>query len=200
MFAGPSEILIVADKYNNSEWVAYDMLAQSEHDESAQSILITDNETFANDVSKNIKSFIKTSDRSEIIKESIIRNGLIILIKDLKKSYNLINEIAPEHLSLMFKNAQKIEKNITNAGVIFIGKWTPEAMGDYILGPSHVLPTNGASKNSSGLSVYNFIKKISSIRNNQKTIKTLGPSASIIAECEGLDAHAKSIQARLNGK
>ena len=200
MFAGPSEILIVADKYNNSEWVAYDMLAQSEHDESAQSILITDNETFANDVSKNIKSFIKTSNRSEIIKESITRNGLIILIKDLKKSYNLINEIAPEHLSLMFKNAQKIEKNITNAGVIFIGKWTPEAMGDYILGPSHVLPTNGASKNSSGLSVYNFIKKISSIRNNQKTIRALGPSASIIAECEGLDAHAKSIQARLNGK
>ena len=100
----------------------------------------------------------------------------------------------------MFKDAHKIEKNIINAGVIFLGKWTPEAMGDYIMGPSHVLPTNGASKNSSGLSVYNFIKKISSIKNSQKTIKILGPSARIIAECEGLDAHAKSIQVRLNGK
>src|SRR6056300_1089037 len=181
MFAGPSEVLIVADKSNNPEWVAYDMLAQSEHDESAQSILITSN-------------------RSDIIKKSINRNGLIIIIKDLKKSYDLINKIAPEHLSLMFKDAHKIEKNIINAGVIFLGKWTPEAMGDYIMGPSHVLPTNGASKNSSGLSVYNFIKKISSIKNSQKTIKILGPSARIIAECEGLDAHAKSIQVRLNGK
>tara|TARA_B100001057_G_scaffold360660_1_gene363029 strand:+ start:305 stop:1600 length:1296 start_codon:yes stop_codon:yes gene_type:complete len=200
MFAGPSEILIVADKYNNPEWIAYDMLAQSEHDESAQSILITDNEIFANDVVRNIKSILKNSSRAEITKESISKNGLIILLKDLKKSYNLINKIAPEHLSLMFKNAQIIEKNIINAGVIFIGKWTPEAMGDYIMGPSHVLPTNGASKNSSGLSVYNFIKKISSIKNTQKTIKLLGPSAKIIAECEGLDAHANSIQARLNGK
>ena len=200
MFAGPSEILIVADKYNNPEWIAYDMLAQSEHDESAQSILITDNEIFANDVVRNIKSILKNSSRAEITRESISKNGLIILLKDLKKSYNLINKIAPEHLSLMFKNAQIIEKNIINAGVIFIGKWTPEAMGDYIMGPSHVLPTNGASKNSSGLSVYNFIKKISSIKNTQKTIKLLGPSAKIIAECEGLDAHANSIQARLNGK
>ena len=200
MFAGPSEILIVADRYNNPEWIAYDMLAQSEHDESAQSILITDNEIFANDVVRNIKSILKNSSRAEITRESISKNGLIILLKDLKKSYNLINKIAPEHLSLMFKNAQIIEKNIINAGVIFIGKWTPEAMGDYIMGPSHVLPTNGASKNSSGLSVYNFIKKISSIKNTQKTIKLLGPSAKIIAECEGLDAHANSIQARLNGK
>ena len=200
MFAGPSEILIVADKSNNPEWVAYDMLAQSEHDESAQSILITDDDLFAKEVSNNIKSITKTSNRSDIIKKSINRNGLIIIIKDLKKSYDLINKIAPEHLSLMFKDAQKIEENITNAGVIFMGKWTPEAMGDYIMGPSHVLPTNGASKNSSGLSVYNFIKKISSIKNSQKTIKILGPSARIIAECEGLDAHAKSIQVRLNGK
>jgi histidinol dehydrogenase len=100
----------------------------------------------------------------------------------------------------MFKNCQNIEKNIYNAGVIFIGKWTPEAMGDYIIGPSHVLPTNGAAKNSSGLSVYNFIKRISTIKATQNTIKALGPSAKIIADCEGLNAHAESIQARLDEK
>lgn len=200
MFAGPSEILIVADKNNNPDWIAYDMLAQAEHDESAQSILITNNELFAKDVKNSIQSIIKNSKRSEIIKKSINKNGLIIIIKNLKKSPYLINQIAPEHLSLMFKDAQSIEKEIINAGVIFIGKWIPEAMGDYIMGPSHVLPTNGASKNSSGLSVYNFLKKISSIKSSQRTIKTLGPSAKIIAECEGLDAHAKSIQARIDGK
>ena len=200
MMAGPSEILIVADKNNNPDWVAYDMLAQAEHDESAQSILITDNEIFARQVNASIKKELKRLNRSDIIEKSLKKNGIIIVIKNLKTSSDLINKIAPEHLSLMFKNCQNIEKNIYNAGVIFISKWTPEAMGDYIIGPSHVLPTNGASKNSSGLSVYNFIKRISTIKTTQNTIKALGPSAKIIADCEGLNAHAESIQARLNEK
>ena len=200
MMAGPSEILIVADKNNNPDWIAYDMLAQAEHDESAQSILITDNEIFAKQVSASIKKGVKRLNRSDIIEKSLKKNGIIIVIKNLKTSSDLINKIAPEHLSLMFKNCQNIEKNIFNAGVIFMGKWTPEAMGDYILGPSHVLPTNGAAKNSSGLSVFDFMKRISTIKSTQNAIKTLGPSAKIIADCEGLDAHAESIQARLNEK
>ena len=200
MMAGPSEILIVADKNNNPDWIAYDMLAQAEHDESAQSILITDSEIFAKQVNISIEKEVKRLSRSEIIKKSLKKNGVIIIIKDLKNSPDIINKIGPEHLSLMFKNCQNIEKNIYNAGVIFISKWTPEAMGDYIIGPSHVLPTNGASKNSSGLSVYNFIKRISTIKTTQNTIKALGPSAKIIADCEGLNAHAESIQARLNEK
>ena len=200
MMAGPSEILIVADKNNNPDWIAYDILAQAEHDESAQSILITDNEIFAKQVSASIKKGVKRLNRSDIIEKSLKKNGIIIIIKNLIKSSDLINKIAPEHLSLMFKNCQNIEKNIFNAGVIFMGKWTPEAMGDYILGPSHVLPTNGAAKNSSGLSVFDFMKRISTIKSTQNAIKTLGPSAKIIADCEGLDAHAESIQARLNEK
>ena len=200
MMAGPSEILIVADKNNNPDWIAYDMLAQAEHDESAQSILITDSEIFAKQVNISIEKEVKRLSRSEIIKKSLKKNGVIIIIKDLKNSPDIINKIGPEHLSLMFKNCQNIEKNIYNAGVIFIGKWTPEAMGDYIIGPSHVLPTNGAAKNSSGLSVYNFIKRISTIKTTQNTIKALGPSAKIIADCEGLNAHAESIQARLDEK
>ena len=200
MMAGPSEILIVADKNNNPDWIAYDMLAQAEHDESAQSILITDSEIFAKQVNISIEKEVKRLSRSEIIKKSLKKNGVIIIIKDLKNSPDIINKIGPEHLSLMFKNCQNIEKNIYNAGVIFISKWTPEAMGDYIIGPSHVLPTNGASKNSSGLSVYNFIKRISTIKTTQNTIKALGPSAKFIADCEGLNAHAESIQARLNEK
>ena len=143
---------------------------------------------------------IRTLNRSNIIKNSLKKNGLIIVIKDLKNSPDIINEIAPEHLSLMFKNCQSIENNIINAGVIFMGKWTPEAMGDYIMGPSHVLPTNGAARNSSGLSVYNFIKRISTIKSTKKTMDNIGPSAKIIAECEGLDAHAQSIKVRLNEK
>ena len=200
MMAGPSEILIVADKNNDPDWVAYDMLAQAEHDESAQAILITDNEIFARDVNESIKKVIRKLNRSDIIKNSLKKNGLIIVIKDLKNSPDIINEIAPEHLSLMFKNCQSIENNIINAGVIFMGKWTPEAMGDYIMGPSHVLPTNGAARNSSGLSVYNFIKRISTIKSTKKTMDNIGPSAKIIAECEGLDAHAQSIKVRLNEK
>ena len=200
MMAGPSEILIVADKNNNPDWIAYDMLAQAEHDESAQSILITDSEIFAKQVNISIEKEVKRLSRSEIIKKSLKKNGVIIIIKDLKNSPDIINKIGPEHLSLMFKNCQNIEKNIYNAGVIFIGKWTPEAMGDYIIGPSHVLPTNGAAKNSSGLSVYDFIKRISTIKATQNTIKALGPSAKIIADCEGLNAHAESIQARLDEK
>ena len=200
MMAGPSEILIVADKNNNPDWIAYDMLAQAEHDESAQSILITDNEIFAKQVSASIKKGVKRLNRSDIVEKSLKKNGIIIIIKNLIKSSDLTNKIAPEHLSLMFKNCQNIEKNIFNAGVIFMGKWTPEAMGDYILGPSHVLPTNGAAKNSSGLSVFDFMKRISTIKSTQNAIKTLGPSAKIIADCEGLDAHAESIQARLNEK
>lgn len=200
MMAGPSEILIVADRFNNPDWIAYDMMAQAEHDESAQSILITDNELFAKKVNTSINRVIKKLNRPKIIEKSLKKNGLIIVIKNVKNSPEIINNIAPEHLSLMFKNCQNIENKIINAGVIFMGKWTPEAMGDYIMGPSHVLPTNGAAKNSSGLSVYDFIKRVSTIKSNQKTIKNLGPSAKIIADCEGLDAHAQSIQVRLDEK
>ena len=200
MIAGPSEVLVLADSSAKIDYVAADMIAQAEHDVDASAICVTSSIKFAKSLLSEINIQSQLLPRRDIINKSLIRNGAVYVVKNLKECISFANIFAPEHLEVFTVNPDEISTKIVNAGSIFVGEGSAEAFGDYIAGPSHVLPTNGASKNSSGLSVYNFLKKISSINSNQRTIKTLGPSAKIIAECEGLDAHAKSIQARIDGK
>ena len=197
MLAGPSEILILADENNRADWVAADLLSQAEHDISAQAILITDSENLLENVNKELVIQTKGLDRKDIVKKSITKNGYGILISNIKDAIEIINNIAPEHLSILCKENNQIENKITNAGVIFSDEWTPESMGDYIIGPSHILPTNGMAKRQSGLSVYNFLRRQSTISSSKKTIDNLGPSAILLADCEGLDAHANSIKIRI---
>ena len=197
MLAGPSEILILADENNRADWVAADLLSQAEHDISAQAILVTDSENLLENVNKELVSQTKELKRKDIVKKSIAENGYGILVSNINDAIEIINNIAPEHLSILCKENSQIENKITNAGVIFSGEWTPESMGDYIIGPSHILPTNGMAKRQSGLSVYNFLRRQSTISSSKKTITTLGPSAMLLADCEGLDAHANSIKIRI---
>ena len=197
MLAGPSEILILADENNRADWVAADLLSQAEHDISAQAILITDSENLLENVNKELVIQTKGLDRKDIVKKSITKNGYGILVSNIKDAIEIINNIAPEHLSILCKENNQIENKITNAGVIFSDEWTPESMGDYIIGPSHILPTNGMAKRQSGLSVYNFLRRQSTISSSKKTIDNLGPSAILLADCEGLDAHANSIKIRI---
>ena len=200
MVAGPSEILVVADKFNNAKHIAVDLLSQAEHDERAQSILITDDMNFANNVNKSIIEELKKLDRQKIAKASCKNFGAIILVKNIRDSIQLINEIAPEHLELSFKNCEKLLRKIINAGAIFIGKYTPEAIGDYIAGPNHVLPTNKTAKFSSGLNVLDFMKRTSLVKCSLKSLKRIGPDAINLAEEEGLGAHALSIKTRIENK
>ena len=197
MLAGPSEILIIADKNNRADWIAADLLSQAEHDISAQSILITDNEDLLKNVNNEISIQLKNLKRAEIISKSIESNGYGILVNNINDAAAIANIIAPEHLSILCSEKDIIESEIKNAGVIFVDEWTPESMGDYIIGPSHILPTNGMAKNQSGLSIFNFLRRQSTISSNKETLKELGPSAITIAECEGLDAHANSIKLRI---
>ena len=198
MIAGPSEILVVADKDNNPRHIAIDLLSQAEHDELAQSILITDNEVFANEVSKKLENEIQKLKRVKIAKKSWLNFGAIIVVKKINNCIHLINDIAPEHLELMITNAEKFMKKINNAGAIFIGKYTPEAIGDYIAGPNHVLPTDRTAKFSSGLNVLDFVKRTSLVKFDIKSLKKVGPDAIILAQEEGLGAHALSISSRIN--
>lgn len=198
MIAGPSEILVVADKKNNARHIAIDLLSQAEHDELAQSILITDDLNFAKEVDKNLQIEIKKLDRYEIALKSCKNFGSIIIVNDLlNESLELINKIAPEHLELSFQGVEKVIKRISNAGAIFIGKYTPEAIGDYIAGPNHVLPTDRTAKFSSGLNVLDFMKRTSLVKCSLKSLKRIGPDAINLAEEEGLGAHALSIKSRL---
>ena len=198
MIAGPSEILVVADKNNNPRHIAIDLLSQAEHDELAQSILITDNEFFANEVSEQLENEIEKLKRVKIAKKSWFNFGAIIVVKKINNSIHLINDIAPEHLELTIANAEKFIKKINNAGAIFIGKYTPEAIGDYIAGPNHVLPTDRTAKFSSGLNVLDFVKRTSLVKFDIRSLKKIGPDAIILAQEEGLGAHALSISSRIN--
>ena len=198
MIAGPSEILVVADKNNNPRHIAIDLLSQAEHDELAQSILITDNEFFACKVSEQLENEIEKLKRVKIAKKSWFNFGAIIVVKKINNSIHLINDIAPEHLELTIANAEKFIKKIINAGAIFIGKYTPEAIGDYIAGPNHVLPTDRTAKFSSGLNVLDFVKRTSLVKFDIRSLKKIGPDAIILAQEEGLGAHALSISSRIN--
>jgi len=197
MIAGPSEILIIADKKNNPEHIAIDLLSQAEHDKLAQSILITDDENFAKKVIDNIKVLLETLDRKEIASESWNNFGVVIVSKSIQSSISLANEIAPEHLELAVDNSVKYLGKIKNAGAVFLGKYTPEAIGDYVAGPNHVLPTDRTAKFSSGLNVLDFFKRTSVVSCNSTNLKKIGKDAIILANQEGLQAHALSIECRI---
>ena len=197
MVAGPSEVSIIADKYSNPSWIAADLIAQAEHDIYAQSILISNNRNLINSVNKNLKSQLNDLPKKNIAAKSIKNYGIAIYAKNIKKISEVINIIAPEHLEINFLNSTEIIKRIKNVGSIFIGKFSPEAMGDYIAGPNHVLPTSGSAKFSSGLSVNDFLKRHSLIKITKTGIERLGPSVINLSRHEKLEGHARSIKMRL---
>ena len=196
--AGPSEILIVADSMNDPKWIAYDLLAQAEHDQLARSILITDNENFAEKVLTSVENILSSLQRSEIARASWENQGAVIIVDSLAEVPELVDLIAPEHLELAVEKPEKMMQQIKHAGAIFLGCYTPEAIGDYVAGPNHVLPTDRAARFSSGLSVFDFIKRTTFVKCDLQGLKKIGPPAITLAQAEGLPAHAESIKVRLN--
>ena len=201
MLAGPSEILIVCDKFSNSEWVASDLIGQAEHDNLAQCILISKDKSFLIKVNKEINKQLKNLPRATIAKKSLLNNGILIHMSSDKKIIKTIDKIGPEHLQLHIKSYKSMAGKIKNSGSICLGKYAVMAMTDYgVPGSNHILPTNTSSRYSSGLSVSEFIKKISFINLSKKGIETLGPSVITLANYEGLAGHAKSVEKRIRRK
>ena len=200
MIAGPSEVTIIADQSSNPQWVAADLMAQAEHDASSQSILISNNNNLIKKVNFYLRKDLEILKKKKIIKKSLNDNGLAIYCKSLKATSNIVNLIAPEHLEICVGKPEKILKRISNAGSIFLGNYSPEAVGDYVAGTNHVLPTSGTAKFSSGLAVYDFLKRHSVIKISKSGIEKLGPSVINLAQYENLDAHANSIKIRLKRK
>ena len=198
MIAGPSEILVVVDRFNDPSWIAADLLSQAEHDANAQAILITDDAAFADAVEEAVAGHLKTLPRSEIAGKSWRDFGGVIVTGGLDEVPTLVDRIAPEHLELATENAEALAGEIRHAGAIFIGRFTPEAVGDYVAGPNHVLPTSGSARFSSGLGVLDFLKRSSVIGGNADSLAAVGPAAIALAQAEGLDAHALSVAIRLN--
>ncbi len=198
MIAGPSEILVVADRENDPAWIAADLLSQAEHDASAQSILITDDAAFAKEVERAVDGFLENLPRAEIARASWRDYGGVILVNDLKDAPALIDRIAPEHLELAVSEPEPLAAAIKNAGAIFLGRYTPEALGDYVGGPNHVLPTDRSARFSSGLGVTDFMKRTSILAGDADSLRAIGPAAVTLAEAEGLEAHALSVSIRLN--
>ena len=200
MVAGPSEILVIADKNQDARNIAADLISQAEHDVSAQSIFITDDITLAENVELEVAEQLVSLPRKEIASKSWNDNGAIIIVENIDEAINVSNRFAPEHLELMVVNARSHLKKIKNAGAVFLGSNTPEAIGDYIAGPSHVLPTSKSAKYSSGLSVFDFLKRTSIVECSQENLNQIGPAANEIAVNEGLLGHARSIIYRLTKK
>lgn len=198
MVAGPSEILVVADGENDPDWIAIDLLSQAEHDASAQAILITDDAAFADRVDAAVTARLETLPRAEIAGKSWADFGAIITVDNLDAAPALVDVIAPEHLELAVAAPEALADAVNNAGAIFMGRFTPEAVGDYVAGPNHVLPTNRSARFSSALSVFDFIRRTSLIACDADSLGAIGPAAVTLAEAEGLDAHALSIAIRLN--
>jgi histidinol dehydrogenase len=198
MVAGPSEVLILADKTANADWAAADLLAQAEHDESAQSILITDDAALADRVEKAVASQLKTLPRAKIAGASWTDFGAVIVVRKLDDAIPLVDRLAPEHLEIFADDAERLVKQIRNAGAIFIGAHTPEAIGDYVAGSNHVLPTARSARFSSGLGVLDFMKRTSLLKCGPEQLRALGPAAIALGEAEGLSAHARSVSMRLN--
>ncbi|WP_417708321.1 histidinol dehydrogenase [Roseibium aggregatum] len=198
MIAGPSEVLILADSGNNADWLAADLLAQAEHDTAAQSILITDSEDLASQVEAAVEAQLKTLPREDVARASWQDYGAIILVDDLEAAMPLANRIAPEHLELAVADPEALLKKVRNAGAVFLGHYTPEAIGDYVGGSNHVLPTARSARFSSGLSVLEFVKRTSILKCNADNLRLLGPAAIALGESEGLSAHARSVSIRLN--
>jgi histidinol dehydrogenase len=199
MIAGPSEILVVADSANDPAWIAADLLSQAEHDEVAQSILICDDAAFATAVSDAVETALAALPRQQIARKSWENFGAIIIVDDLlEQAAALINQLAPEHLELAVEDPDRLAAKVRHAGAIFLGRYTPEAIGDYVAGPNHVLPTARAARYASGLSVLNFMKRSSLVRCDAAALREIGPAALRLAEEEGLHAHGRSIAIRLN--
>lgn len=198
MIAGPSEILVVADDKNDPAWIAADLLSQAEHDPVAQSILITDSTAFADDVEAAVQHHLKTLPRSEIASTSWKDYGAVIVVKNMDDAPALVDRIAPEHLELCVDDPEALSQKIKHAGAIFMGRYTPEAIGDYVAGPNHVLPTARTARFSSGLSTLDFMKRSSLIKLDANGLSKIGPAAVSLAKSEGLGAHALSVAIRLN--
>ncbi|MGR3462748.1 MAG: histidinol dehydrogenase [Roseovarius sp.] len=198
MIAGPSEILVIADAGQNPDWIALDMLSQAEHDESAQAILITDDATLARDVAAAVAARLETLERRAIAGASWRDFGAIITVPDLATAAALSNRIAPEHLELCVADPDALATQITHAGAIFLGAWTPEAIGDYVGGPNHVLPTARSARFSSGLSVMDFLKRTTLAKMTPEALARIGPAAETLANAESLEAHGLSVRARLD--
>ena len=198
MIAGPSEILVIADGENDPGWIALDLLSQAEHDESAQSILITTSEQFGRDVADEVDRYLEILERSAIAGKSWAENGAIIVVQNLGEAAALADDIAPEHLELCVANPEILSENIRHAGAIFLGAWTPEAIGDYVGGPNHVLPTARSARFSSGLSVLDFMKRTTLAKMTPGSLASIGPAAEILAISESLEAHGLSLRARLD--
>jgi len=195
MIAGPTDITIIADNSANPSWIAIDALSQLEHGEDSKAYIICDNENFADKIISEINIHLKNLSRKKIIEQSL-KNSAIFVINNINDAHLISNLIAPEHLEICTKNSQKIMKKISNAGAIFLGNYTPEAIGDYVAGPSHTLPTSASSRFSSGLSVFDFLKRISLISCTKKSFLNLCDVTSVLAKCEGLNAHQLSIEIR----
>lgn len=198
MIAGPSEILVVADGENDPAWIAADLLSQAEHDESAQSILITDDRQFADAVTDAVESHLSQLPRTDIAGTSWRDHGAIILIGKLSDAVPLVDRLAPEHLELAVADPEALFSSIRNAGAVFLGRHTPEAIGDYVAGPNHVLPTARSARFSSGLNVLDFMKRTTFVRCDADSLAQIGPAAATLADAEGLQAHALSVRIRMN--
>ncbi|MEZ5887503.1 MAG: histidinol dehydrogenase [Paracoccaceae bacterium] len=198
MIAGPSEILVIADRDNDPDWLALDLLSQAEHDESAQAILVTDDAVFGRAVAAAVEKRLETLPRREIAGASWRDYGAVITVRDLAEAAGLSNLVAPEHLELCVADSEALAGQITHAGAIFLGAWTPEAIGDYVGGPNHVLPTARSARFSSGLSVMDFLKRTTIARMSPEALRAVGPAAVRLAASESLSAHGLSVQARLD--
>jgi histidinol dehydrogenase len=198
MIAGPSEILVIADADNDPDWIAIDLLSQAEHDESAQSILITDDDAFGRAVAAAVEARLGTLERAHIAGPSWRDYGAVIVVRDLAEAAALSDRIAPEHLELCVADPEALLEGITHAGAVFLGQWTPEAIGDYVGGPNHVLPTARSARFSSGLSVLDFMKRTTLARMTPEALRAIGPAAETLARSESLEAHGLSVRARLD--
>jgi histidinol dehydrogenase len=198
MIAGPSEILVLADRHNDPSWIAADLLSQAEHDTASQSILISDDSDFAAAVEREVARHLQRLPRTEIAGASWRDNGAIILVDDWDEAVPLIDRIAPEHLELAIDEADSVALRVRHAGAIFLGRYTPEAIGDYIAGPNHVLPTARSARFASGLGVLDFMKRTTFVGCDAASLAALAPAAIRLAEAEGLDAHALSLALRLD--
>jgi histidinol dehydrogenase len=198
MIAGPSEVLILADKTGHADWIAADLLAQAEHDASAQSILITDHAALADEVEKAVDAQLASLPRASIAGASWRDFGAVIMVGELDEAVPLVDAIAPEHLEIASEDAERLAGRIRNAGAIFLGAHTPEAIGDYVAGANHVLPTARSARFSSGLGVLDFMKRTSILKCGPDQLRALGPAAIALGEAEGLEAHARSVTMRFN--
>jgi histidinol dehydrogenase len=198
MVAGPSEVLVLADRDGNPDWIAADLLAQAEHDVSAQSILITDDKSLADAVEKAVDGQLTSLPRQAVAAASWRDFGAIILVRSLNDAVPLVDAIAPEHIEIVARDAEELARRIRNAGAIFLGAHTPEAIGDYVAGSNHVLPTARSARFSSGLGVLDFMKRTSILKCGPESLRALAPAAIALGEAEGLDGHARSVAIRLN--